>query len=187
MKINEFIEYMRKNTNRTMKEEQVISTAKKALNVKPYMSIKDKRELVEKIVSKCIYFENGIFKIDNIQKYVYFTMLTLNAYMDLELGDDIEDDFDALSEEKLLPLLICTIQQEYDDVNIFLQMHCDYILEDNSLEVQFGNFLSAVLEKVDGVEATLKTTVPELLKKIDLKSIMKHKDAILDVLKNFNK
>ena len=149
MKIIEFVEFMKKNSNRVMKEDQVMSLVKKTAEIKEYLSIKDKKSLVDKIVRECIYYENGTYRINGIEKYIYFTMYTIAAYTNLELGDDIEADFDALSESKLLPVLICAIQNEYDEVNIYLQMQCDFVLENNSIESVVGDFLSNVLDKVD--------------------------------------
>mgnify|MGYP003291787541 CR=1 FL=1 len=183
MKIKEFVDYMKKNTNRTMKEDQVATVIKRALEPKSYISIKDKKQLVENIVEKCIYYDNGVFKFDGIDRYVYFTMLTLEAYTNLELEEDIENDFDALSESKLLPAVICLIQQEFDDVNLFLQMHCEYILEGNSLEAQFGKFFNELLDKID----TFSDGLSKSLSKIDVAKLMKDKDKILKFLEDVNK
>ena len=156
MRTNEFIEYLRKNTNKTTREDQVISMVKKQLEVKEYISIKQKRSLIDDIVNASVLFENGVFKFDAISKYVYFTMYTIAAYTNLELSDNIEDDFDELSSAKLLPVVISTIQAEYDDVNILLQMHCDSILENNSVENVVGNFLEDILSFLNNLESGLK-------------------------------
>ena len=117
MKIVEFVDYTKKNTNRVMKEDQVASLINKTLEPKSYISIKEKKDLVEKIVDKTIYYEDGIFKFDGIDRYMYFTMYTLEAYTNLELSEDVANDFDALSESKLLPAVICLIQKEFDDIS----------------------------------------------------------------------
>ena len=156
MRTNEFIEYMRKNTNNTTREDQVISMVKKQLEVKDYIGIKQKRSLIDDIVNASVLFENGVFKFDAILKYVYFTMYTIAAYTNIELSDDIEEDFDALSSAKLLPVIISAIQGEYDDVNILLQMHCDSILENNSVEAVVGKFLEEVLAFLQNLESGLK-------------------------------
>lgn len=183
MKIREFVDYMKKNTNRTMKEDQVASLIKRVLEPKTYISIKDKKEIVDKIINRCIYYENGVFKFDGIERYVYFTMYTLAAYTNLELSEDIENDFDALSESKLLPAVICLIQQEFDDVNVFLQMQCDYILEGNSIEAQVGKFFDELLDKIDVVGNSLG----KYLGNIDLGALFKDKDKILSFIENINK
>ena len=179
MKIIEFVDYMKKNTNRTTREDQVASMLNKTLEPKSYLGFKKKRDLVDKIVNKTIYYVDGIYKFDAIDRYMYFTMYTLEAYTNLELSDDIVNDFDALSESKLLPAIICLIQKEYDDVNVFLQMQCEYIMEDNTIEAQIGRFLDGVLDKFDGIDDNLS----KYLKNINIDELLKYKDKILKYLK----
>lgn len=179
MKVNEFVNYMKKNTNRTMKEDQVASLANRTLEPKVYLGFNEKRELVDKIISKSIYYVDGIYKFDAIDRYMYFTMYTLEAYTNLELSDDVVADFDSLSESKLLPVVICLIQQEFDDVNVYLQMQCEYVLADNSIEAQVGKFLTDILDKFDGVNDNLF----KYISKIDINELMKYKDEILEILK----
>lgn len=178
MKINEFVEYMKKNINKTMKDEQVVAAIKKAVNIKEYMSIKDKKALVDKIVAQCVHMDNGVYKVDGIQRYIYFTMYTLAAYIDIELSDDIEADYDALSESKVLPILVCMIQQEYDDVNILMQMKCDYMLEDNSVEAQIGKFLFNLSEKIDGLAGFLE----DMMAGEDIGALLQDKGKIIDFM-----
>lgn len=149
MKVQEFIEYMGKNVSRTMKEEQILSTVKKQLEVKSYLPIKEKKELVDKIIYKSVYFENGNYRIDAIDCYMYFIMYTIDTYTNLEI-DNVEQCHDALAESALMPVIIASLGQEYNDINTFLNMKRDEILERNSLEMQVGNFLDTILEKIDG-------------------------------------
>lgn len=177
MKVQEFVEFMKKNTNKLMKEDQIAALVTKTLEIKSYLGIKDKKQLVEEIVQHSILYDNGIFKFDNIQKYIYFTMLTLKAYTNFEFSDDIEDDFDLLSKSKLMPIIICIIQQEYDDINLLLEMQCDYILTDNTIEAQVGRLLNGVLEKFDGAEKFLK----KFLASDEVKNLLANKDQIIEL------
>lgn len=174
MKTNEFIDYMKKNTNKAMKEDQVLSVAKKIIESRQYLPIKEKKELVDKIIDECIYYDNGVYKIHGIERYVYFTMYTIAAYTNLELSDNVESDFDALSESKLLSTLVCAIQHEYDEVSIYLQMQCDFVLENNSLEAQVGKFLNGTLDVVD----TLVTKLSSYVKDVDIEKLLNSNDDI---------
>lgn len=183
MKTNEFIEYMKKSVNNTTREDQVISMVKKQLGVKEYLSIKQKRNLIEDIANASVLYADGVFKFDAISKYVYFTMYTIAAYTNLELSDDIEEDFDDLSKAKLLPVIISAIQGEYDDVNILLQMHCDSILENNSVEAVVGKFLEEVLAFLQNLESGLKVGLDQFanLKLGDNANV----GQIIELLKSF--
>lgn len=149
MKINELAMLMNQDKNKLMKVEQKQELLKKILEVKSYLSIKDKKELVQDIVDECILYEDGVFKFDDIEKYICFTMKVIATYTNLELSDDIEDDYDMLCETKLLDFVINAFKQEYDEVNILLQMKCDYILSNNNIEAQVGKFLTAISDKLD--------------------------------------
>ena len=159
MKINELVTLMSQNKNKLLKAEQIQAFLKKELNVKEYISIKEKKELVEDIVDACILYADGIFKFDDIDKYICFTMKVIEAYTDLELSSDMEDDYDMLCEAKLLNAVIDTFKKEYDEVNILLQMKCDYVLHENTMEAQLGRFLENMTEKLDVLVQALSDQV----------------------------
>lgn len=157
MKVNEFIEVMSQSKNKALKAEQRQELAKKILETKEYLSIKNKKQLVQDIVDECILYSDGVFKFDNIEKYICFTMKTIAAYTNLELSDDVEDDYDALCESSLLSMVVGTFAEEYDSVNLLLQMKCDYILSGNTMEAQFGKFLEGISDKLDVVMEVLSS------------------------------
>lgn len=161
MNINELISLMEKNKNKLLKPEQVQAFLKKELEVKEYMGIKEKKDLVNDIVNECILYENGVFKFDEIDKYICFTMRAIEAYTNLELSADYEEDYDALCGTKLLNNVLETFIGEYENVKILLQMKCDYILNGNTIEAQLGRFLEGLLEKIDGVVDVLSESIQE--------------------------
>lgn len=175
MRTNEFIEYIGKSVNKTMKNEQVLALIQKQLEVKKYIPINEKKDLVDKIIEKCIYFENGTFRIDSIDSYIYFTMLTIDAYTNLEI-DNVEECYDMLSESGLMSMVIAAIGQEYNDVLTFFNMKRDEILENNSLEMQLGRFFDNVLENVDD----FKTIIIDEVKNLNL-----NKENIMETIQMF--
>lgn len=159
MKINELVEFVSNSKNKLLKQTQLEEVITKHIETKKYLPIKQKKELIENIVNECILYEDGTYKFDDIDKYICFTMRVIAAYTNLELSDDIEDDYDALCETGLLDMVINTFKKEYDEVNILLQMKCDYVLSGNSLEAQAGRFLDNILEKLDVVVQALANKV----------------------------
>jgi hypothetical protein len=95
-------------------------------------------------------------------------MKTIAAYTNLELSDDIEDDYDALCESGLLNSVVNSFIGEYENVSMLLQMRCEYILFGNSIESQVGRFLDGILDKLDGVSDGFKN----MLEGVDLNSIL---------------
>ncbi len=113
MKINEFIEYMQKNANRTMKEDQLLSTVKKILDIKKYIPIGKKKEIIDKIINQCIYYADGVYKIDGIEKYLYFTMYNLyfNPFFNFNKNSNPFNAYltQQTSEYGIFSALICSI------------------------------------------------------------------------------
>lgn len=153
------VELMSKNKTKLLKPEQIQAFLKRELEVKEYLGIKDKKILVQNIVNECILYDDGVFKFDEIEKYITFTMRTIAVYTNLELSDDIEDDYDLLCEAKLLNSVIETFNGEYENVKLLLQMKTDYILSGNTIEAQLGRFLDGISEKLDDVLQTLSDKI----------------------------
>jgi hypothetical protein len=149
MTTKNLVELMNKNKAKLLKPEQIRAFLKKELGVKEYLSIKTKKELVGNIVNECILYDDGVFKFDDIEKYIVFTMRTIVAYTNLELSDDIEEDYDLLCSAQLLNPVIETFDGEYENVKLLLQMKTDYILNGNTIEAQFGRLLENISDKLD--------------------------------------
>lgn len=167
MKIMELVEFANNSKNKMLKADQLQQLIAKTIDAKKYLSIKEKRALIDDIINDCILYEDGVCKFDDIDKYIAFTMKTIAAYTNLELSDDIEDDYDALCESKLLNTVIETFNGEYENVNLLLQMKCEYILSGNNIEAQFGKFTTGILDKVDILVDILSNKV----KDFDLKNL----------------
>lgn len=159
MKVQELVEFVGTSKNKMLKADQLQSLLQKHLEVKQYINIKEKKQLVDGIVNACILYEDGVFKFDDIEKYVVFIMKTIEAYTNIELSEDIEGDYDMLCRAKILEPIINTFKKEYDDVNVLLSMKCDYILSGNTIEAQLGKFLSNISDKIDDFSMVLKNIV----------------------------
>jgi len=161
MKVNELIEVATNSKNKMLKGAQLIEFLSKTLEVKKYLSIKEKRVLIEDIINGCILYEDGVYKFDEIDKYIAFTMKTIAAYTNIELSADIDGDYDALCKANLLNVVIESFAGEYDNVNLLLQMRCDYVLSSNTLEAQFGKILTEIMDKVSDLAGVLEKKVGE--------------------------
>lgn len=162
MKIKEFIEAV--NANKTKLYNKADKNAlsnfiKQTLEVKDYISIKEKKQLVEDIVSETVMYENGLLKFNGIDQYITYVMKCIEAYTNLELSDDIEDDYDELSKTGLLEPITSVFAEEYKTVLTLLQMQCDYILMDNSISSKVGVFLTSVSSTIDKLANSLSNSV----------------------------
>lgn len=182
MKINEFVEKVNQNKGKLLKAEQVQAFVNKELEVKTYLSIKDKKQLVQDIAMECVLYEDGMFKFDGIDKYICFTMRTIAAYTNLELSDDIENDYDALCGSKLLNTVIGAFNGEYEIIKVLFQMKCDYILGGNTVEAQFGIFFSGISEKIE----VLVNALAEKVGDFDFNNLPINADDLNELMKFIN-
>ena len=123
---------------------------KKTLEVKNYLGIRAKKELVQEIVDETIIYDNGLFKFNGIDQFVTLNMFTIRAYTNLEI-EDIETDYDLLCESGLMNKVLATFESEYKEVLSLLQMQCDYVLLDNSVTAQINVLLEAVTDAVNKI------------------------------------
>lgn len=182
MKIKELVEFATNNKNKMLKADQLQSVLTNELKVKKYMSIKDKKQLVDDVVDACILYDNGVFKFDEIEKYICFVMKTIEAYTNIELSTDIEEDYDLLCQHNLFNIVIDTFRGEYENINLLLQMRCDYILSGNNIEAQCGKFFNEILDKVD----SLATLMSEKLEGFDINKLPINKKDLKKLLEFIN-
>lgn len=157
MRVNELVDFM--NSSKTVNDKQRLELLKKYLNVKGYLSVKDKKDIVNNIVNKTIIYSDGVYKFNDFDKYVTYIMYTIDNYTDLELSQDIEDDYDALCKSGLLNTIISTFKTEYDEIGIMLEMECDYLLSENNIESQIARFLDGINDKLDIFSNMLAKTI----------------------------
>lgn len=165
MKVQEFIEKVKNDVQKASIDEHYII---KMLEVKKYISFQDKRKIVELIVQQNTQEIDGILRNDSITQYISFVMAMLTAHTNLELTDNPIDDYDMLSENSLLTLIINTFRTDYDDCDVLLKMALASKMEDNNTNVIIGKFLNSILNKLDSVGEALK----DKFDNIDVKDIL---------------
>lgn len=170
MKITEYVEKATAKGYMPAAVNQQDDKIKKDLEVKSYLGIKAKRKLIENIVDETVIYENGLLKFNGVEQYVVYTMRCIEAYTNLELSDDLEEDYDALCSCGLLAKILRTFDDEYKSVLSLLQMQCDYVLMDNSVTSKINvvlNSMTDTLNKIaDGVEKKMNEINPEDLQKV---------------------
>lgn len=170
MKILEFVESYKndKVMNTQIKPNAISEYLKEKLEIKTYIPFRNKREIVELVVSQNTEEIDGIKKHDSINAYIGFVVAMLSAHTSLEFSDDPVADYDVLAESGLLPLIITEFKESYDECDILLKMALAMELEDNNINVLVGKFLNGILDKLDGVGEVLK----DKLRDINLNDIL---------------
>lgn len=177
MKIKEFVEIMEANKGKIYSKTDANAMSnfiKKTLEVKEYLPLQEKKDLISKIIDTSIIYENSMYKFDEIDKYVHLVMFSIAAYTNVELSDDVENDYDELCKNGLLDTVVDTFRGEYQSVMMLLNMQCNYILADNALGAKLGAFVEGLSKNIDSLAGVLKTKVEAMdldMSSIDLNNI----------------
>lgn len=177
MKIEKFVEIMEANKGKIYSKTNANAMSdfiKKTLEVKDYLPLQEKKDLISKIIDSSIIYENSMYKFDEIDKYVHLVMLSIAVYTNIELSDDIENDYDELCRSGLLTMIVDSFKDEYKSVMMLLDMQCNYILADNALGAKIGAFVESLGKNLDSLATVLKTKVEKMnldMSNIDLDNV----------------
>ena len=94
--VQEFKE--KKIMNTKFEPDAVENFIKEKLEITPYISFTDKRKIAEMVVSQNTTDEYGVKKIDSTSEFVGFIIAMLVAHTNLGFGQNVTEDYDALSE-----------------------------------------------------------------------------------------
>lgn len=154
MKCETFIEEF-KSSNVT-NASAIEGFIKKVLNVKEYIPFNEKKEAVNAIVKSNITDVDGIKHYDSMGAYIGFVMAMIIIHTDLEFGTNPIQEYDMLSEAKLLYPIISTFKESYDECEVLLKMSVSAELESNNLVNIINTFLNKILDKIDSVVDKVK-------------------------------
>lgn len=115
-----------------------------AINVKEYLPINEKREVIDLTIAHCSEYEEGNVLLNGVELYIIFHIKFIEAYTDIELTSNYYDDYDALTANGLLDMIINAALPEYNRMTEMLILQKEYVLAQNSLESQVGRFLGDI-------------------------------------------
>lgn len=112
-----------------------------AINVKEYLPINEKREVIDLVIAHCSEYEDGNVLLNGVELYIMFNIKFVEAYTDIEFTSNYYDDYDELTANGLLDMIINAALPEYNRMTEMLILQKEYVLAQNSLEAQVGRFL----------------------------------------------
>lgn len=112
-----------------------------AINVKEYLPVNEKREVIDLVIAHCSEYEDGNVLLNGVELYIMFNIKFIEAYTDIEFTNNYYDDYDALTASGLLDMIINAALPEYNRMTEMLILQKEYVLAQNSLEAQVGRFL----------------------------------------------
>ncbi|MCQ2075991.1 MAG: hypothetical protein MJZ20_03010 [Bacteroidaceae bacterium] len=157
-----------------------------ALEINYYLPFMGKKALVERVINASIEIESGYVVIDEITKYITFTMEILKAYTNLEFSVDMETailEFDMLCASGVLSKTITLIEGEYKALIELLNMQADYVRRANSVDAQMARLIDKINNKLDNASEFLKSQID----KVDFDDMGISKDDIAKLKAFLNK
>lgn len=134
-----------------MKNDSIIRAS---IDVKSYLPIQDKIQLIDTVIDESIELWYGHLRFNEINRYLIFTREVLSAYTNLTWSDDRDVrmlEYDMLKTSGLLEKTIGFFEAEYGVCNSLLNMQINYVLEDNKIEAQLAKLIESGIEKLDVV------------------------------------
>lgn len=144
----------------------------RGLQVKKYLPIEVKKTIAQGIIYDCIIVEDGVAKVDSVQRYLSYVKYMITMHTNLEYTDE---DYDALcsteyGETTLLNAIVKTFESDANECNRILGLMMDDYLENNAVENQIvvavnkflsglSNIAKAIEDKIDSVN--LDDILPE--------------------------
>lgn len=156
------------------------------LEINYYLPFMGKRALVERVIDASIEIESGYVVIDEITKYITFTMEFLKAYTNLEFSVDMEMailEFDMLCASGVLSKTIALVEGEYKALIELLNMQADYVRRANSVDAQMARLIDKLSNKLDNTSDFLKAQID----KVDFKEMGISQDDITKLKAFLNK
>jgi len=142
---------------------------KKELEIKEYISFREKRQIAEMIVAQNISEVDGIKKYDSIDGYVSLIVASIAAHTNLQFSDDPVADYDLLAENGFLMEVVSQFKGSHDEIDIILKMALASELEDNNVNVLVGRFLNEVSGTLDVLKEKLEKFDPQAVFGADIK------------------
>ena len=152
------------------------------LEVKTYLPIELKKTIAQGIIFACTDDNEGVIKVDSVQRYMSYVEYMINYHTNLEYT---EADYDVLcsteyNNQNLLDAIMeCFNDDAQECLRILDLMMSDY-MQENTIEFAVAKFLNGLAGSIDSFADTLNNKVNGF----DLKSMMP-KDIDLKQMMNF--
>lgn len=163
MTVQEFINDFKKDkvANTNINDHVVSDYIKKKLEVKEYIPIAEKQNVIYTVVDNAMENVHGFTATHSIEQYVEFVMAMLRTHTNLEI-EDAYADYDLLSQTGLLNAVMSTFQEDYEACNIFLNMYVKDTLQYNSTQYPLASLLDNIGDSLQDLLTTLRVKTEEI-------------------------
>ena len=130
----------------------------KSLQVKKYLPMELKKTIAQAIIYECTNEEDGVIKVDSVERYLSYVKYMITMHTNLEYTDE---DYDTLCSTEygdgtLLNSIVKTFESDANECNRILSMMMDDHLDNNASEnriviavSEFVNTLSSIAKSIN--------------------------------------
>lgn len=153
------------------------------VNIKSYISSAEKIRLAKTVMDSSVEYDRGFIKFDSYKKHITFIFEVIEAHTDLRFSDDWADkmqEYDMLCENELIDVIVDPFIKDYYASLEILNMMCDDVLMENSIEASIAKLVQCVTENLDVFVGALTDKLGD----VDVEKIIP-KDLDLNKLQGF--
>ena len=134
----------------------------RGLEVKKYLPIETKKTIAQAIIYDCSSTEQGVIKIDSVERYMSYVRYMITTHTNLDYTDE---NYDALcsttcGDTTLLNAIMDCFEADAKECMRILNLMTDDIVRENSIEFSVGKLLY-------NINNSLGDLTGEMKKKID--------------------
>ena len=154
MKINELL------TNIKNKEFNL----ERGLQVKKYLPMEVKKTIAKGIIYDCTEVEDGVIKVDSVQRYLSYVKYMITMHTNLEYTDD---DYDKLcsteyGETTLLNAVVQCFDTDAKECSRILNFMMDDYLQESSMEFSIARFLNNLNNTINNLSDKISNTFADV-------------------------
>lgn len=140
------------------------------LQVKKYLPIEVKKTIAQSIIFECTDEENGVIKVDSVQRYLSYVRYMIIMHTNLEYTDE---DYDTIcsnvyGETTLLNAIMKCFDEDAKECSRILNLVTDDYVQEHSIENAVYKFLHNLNESIGNVANILTDKVNS----VDIKNII---------------
>jgi hypothetical protein len=151
------------------------------ITVKKYASSTEKVNVAKQVIDLSVEYDRGFVKFDSYKKHLAFLFGVIESHTDLRFADNWSDkiqEYDMLCENELVDVIIDTFRKDYEASLEVLDMMCNDMAADNSIEASVAKVAQTIAENLDVLIGSLadkieNTDVEKIIPKdLDLNKLM---------------
>ena len=124
----------------------------RGLQVKKYLPMEVKKTIAQCIIYECANDEDGVIKIDSVQRYLSYVKYMITMHTNLEYTDA---DYDALcsyeyGDTTLLNAIIACFGEDANECSRILNLVTDDYMREFSIEFVVAKFLNNLNNSISG-------------------------------------